>query len=174
MTARYWILLGLAAAPAPAAEGFLYATKYLCSRATSAPLPYQDCIGDTCFDTEVSLYNLSGESAQLRISAVEAVPPDQSPPQNLGEALEITLEPDGAIRLGCGEIDRLALAQKFVRGQRKPIPNGFVRIESSVDVEATVIHSVFVNAEDLNTPDREMQIRSLEPRRIQQPEEPQP
>lgn len=159
------LIVGALAAPLAAQDGFLYASQYLCSSPTAPPLPQANCGLSPCHDTQLSLYNVSTAPAKLRITAVESCPPDEYPPPQFGEVLELTLEPDGAVRIGCDIIDQIVLAQRYVRGERKRIPNGFVRVESSQDIEASVIHAV-TSRSDIGY-QTQTQVRSVAPRAIE-------
>jgi len=119
-----------------------YSARFFCSQAQDRVLP-GDC-GD-CWDTEIALANPGRVTANITIWVVEARPISQDPPATRSEpAIELTLAPNDAVRVGCGSIDRLLPAEEMLGRARKAQPNGFLRFESDkrINAVATYVYRV--------------------------------
>jgi hypothetical protein len=138
-------LLGLRPAFAQDAEKpdtklLAYSARFYCSQPQDRTLP-GNCSSVECWDTEIALANPGRLAANITIWVVEARPISQDPPPTRSEpAIELTLAPNDAVRIGCGSIDRLLPAEEMLGRARKAQPNGFLRVESDKRINAVATY----------------------------------
>lgn len=120
-----------------------YLARFYCSDDEPRDLPGG---ADRRWDTEVALANQNVGEVALEIWATEARPIFGTPPLAHSEsAVELDLAPGDAVRIGCSAIQKLLPTQHQMGSSRRAIPNGFIRINASAELDAVATYVYFVS-----------------------------